>query len=327
MVCYLESPFARSSLTTTRSESDSEASRSLENLRLLVDQVLLTNQELRNRMKAFEDVCYARSTTVNRLGSLHLQSQKDDESITTIRQPNKRVSILESIKARFAFEEDLKTSRVYNRAALREGCDYSFISSAVRTNAWSILSGLSLADISKISVLSLPIFLADITNNEHYSFGIANSTQLAGSPSQNEHGPSWVQTDDPSVNLHSLDVVGEEDELSHWLSTISLNLRSYDYANKKEILSCAYPGCTSIFTAGSDQRRHFEKKHERNTNSVDWQAANFEIPEMSHNEVPHSPGKLAELRNRKKLRSRIASDVCKGCGEAPQQDYVIAIGE
>jgi hypothetical protein len=255
-------------------------------------------------MKAFEDASYARSATVNRLGSLHLQSQKDDESITTIRQPNKRVSILESIKARFAFEDDLKTSRVYNRAALRDSCDYSFISSAVRTNAWSILSGLSLADISKISVLSLPIFLADITNNEHYSFGIANSTQLAGSPSQNEHGPSLVQIDDPSVNLHSLDAV-----------------------NKKEILSCAYPGCTSIFTASSDQRRHFEKKHEKITNAVDWQAANFVVPEMSHNEEPHSPGKLAELRSRKRLRSRIASDVCKGCGEAPQQDYVIAIGE
>jgi len=59
------------------------------------------------------------------------------------------------------FEITLGQTRVYARVQSNE-CDMSFTSSAMQTNAWSMLSGLSLNDISIISVLALPISLEEV---------------------------------------------------------------------------------------------------------------------------------------------------------------------
>ena len=61
------------------------------------------------------------------------------------------------------FESALKMTRVYRRVRASE-CDISFRSSAVRSHAWSVLSDLSIGDISVISVLALPISLEEINN-------------------------------------------------------------------------------------------------------------------------------------------------------------------
>lgn len=49
--------------------------------------------------------------------------------------------------------------------------DYSMRSSIARTNAWSIFSGISLSNISEISVIALPLYSEDIANPQHYNFG------------------------------------------------------------------------------------------------------------------------------------------------------------
>jgi cell division control protein 24 len=72
--------------------------------------------------------------------------------------------------SKFDFEEDLESSRVYRRA-VRETTDYSFRSSIARSHSWSVFSGLSLGDISIMSVIALPVYQDDITNAEHYDFG------------------------------------------------------------------------------------------------------------------------------------------------------------
>jgi cell division control protein 24 len=72
--------------------------------------------------------------------------------------------------SKFDFEDDLESSRVYRRA-LRETMDYSFRSSVARSHNWSVFSGLSLGDISIMSVIALPVYQDDITNPEHYHFG------------------------------------------------------------------------------------------------------------------------------------------------------------
>ncbi|KAK4160643.1 hypothetical protein QBC43DRAFT_303568 [Cladorrhinum sp. PSN259] len=70
------------------------------------------------------------------------------------------------------FEWDLELSRVYRRAQnTRNSMDFSFRSSIARTNAWSIFSGLSLGDISVLSVIALPIYADDLQNPHHYDFG------------------------------------------------------------------------------------------------------------------------------------------------------------
>ncbi|KAI0862365.1 Pleckstrin homology domain-containing protein [Xylaria cubensis] len=73
-------------------------------------------------------------------------------------------SVLRSV---FEFESDLETSRVYRRVQ-RDTMDFSFRSSIAHTHAWSTLSGFSLADISVLSVIALPLDLEDIANRNHY---------------------------------------------------------------------------------------------------------------------------------------------------------------
>jgi len=75
-----------------------------------------------------------------------------------------RLSLLE-----LAFEGALKESRVYRRAK-RNSLDGSIRSSVARTHAWSVFSGISLSEISNLSVLALPIYPHDIANPQHYAF-------------------------------------------------------------------------------------------------------------------------------------------------------------
>jgi hypothetical protein len=59
------------------------------------------------------------------------------------------------------FEKILENTRVYRRAEINE-TDASFTTSSTRTHAWSAFSGLSLVDISDISVIALPLFCEDL---------------------------------------------------------------------------------------------------------------------------------------------------------------------
>ncbi|KAI0545639.1 hypothetical protein F4679DRAFT_560234 [Xylaria curta] len=71
------------------------------------------------------------------------------------------------LKSAFEFESDLNMSRVYRRAQ-RDTMDFSFRSSVTNKRAWSMLSSHSLAHISVLSVIALPLDLEDITNRHHY---------------------------------------------------------------------------------------------------------------------------------------------------------------
>lgn len=70
----------------------------------------------------------------------------------------------------FAFEELLMNSRAYRKAAGDNTDAFSIVSSAGRTASWSVLSGLSLSEISNIGILALPIFAVDISNSNIYDF-------------------------------------------------------------------------------------------------------------------------------------------------------------
>ena len=70
----------------------------------------------------------------------------------------------------FAFEEDLFASRVY-RKPLFSDSGLSLVTSAARTTASSVLSALSLTDVSNISILAVPIYAVDISNQDRYKFG------------------------------------------------------------------------------------------------------------------------------------------------------------
>ncbi|CVL13456.1 hypothetical protein FPRO06_07790 [Fusarium proliferatum] len=94
-----------------------------------------------------------------------IQSTRDMDTLKGKSTSSWRSSLFE-----FDFEHDLKLSRVY-RHAKRDTMDFSARSSAAPTHAWSSLSGISLSDISHISVLALPLYVEDISNPQHYKFG------------------------------------------------------------------------------------------------------------------------------------------------------------
>jgi hypothetical protein len=99
------------------------------------------------------------------------------DDVSTI-VPNRQVSDasssdnidLQVATSRFAFENELENSRVYNRTQIYNS-DISFRTSAVRTHAWSVFSGVSLAEISIISAIALPLYSNDISNSKWYRFG------------------------------------------------------------------------------------------------------------------------------------------------------------
>jgi len=99
------------------------------------------------------------------------------------------------------FEITLGQTRVYARVQSNE-CDMSFTSSAMQTNAWSMLSGLSLNDISIISVLALPISLEEVESfGSQVTFARIISGAQEPEPSSNGQGSQLLSS--PSA-LHEV---------------------------------------------------------------------------------------------------------------------------
>ncbi|KAI8712442.1 hypothetical protein NCS52_01342400 [Fusarium sp. LHS14.1] len=156
-----------------QSKSELEARTSHTTLLSKVDEVLQQNEALAHRLqrlegnlsdsrsvKFFDD---ASSIISKRLSFLSVRSvDSSSSSVSSTSQKRQSITITSpSIVARNDFELALERSRVYNRTQLNES-DISFTSSTAPTAAWSMLSGLSLNDISIVSAFRLPITLDDI---------------------------------------------------------------------------------------------------------------------------------------------------------------------
>ena len=132
--------------------------------------MLEANHELCRRIDAIEE------GSIRGCGCSSIRTAKQDQDdADTIRPSDENYPVQdpnspESDQFRFAFESILEASRVYRKAHPNE-CDMSFRSSIARSRAWSSLSDLSLAQISIISVIALPVYPSDISNSEWYKFG------------------------------------------------------------------------------------------------------------------------------------------------------------
>ncbi|KAK3331567.1 hypothetical protein B0T19DRAFT_83146 [Cercophora scortea] len=172
-----------SSLLTDRvaSESDLEAAQSQEKLHELIENVLQENTVLKQRLARLEDSFDAISALTQTAlhgdpscsftGTWKQAVETDDAS--TIRGVDRGTGMSGSVvisrveQLRFAFEDVLEQSWVYQRNQENE-CDCSFASSDQRSHAWSIFSGFSLGVISTLSVIAMPLSLADIYNRRYY---------------------------------------------------------------------------------------------------------------------------------------------------------------
>ena len=157
-------------INISHSASLDQATSSVETLTGLVQQVLQTNQELCLRIRNLE--LLPSDPTVRSAASFH--EHDDEDGASTIRpkrlasDPGSEASDnrLRDITS-FAFEQDLRQSKVYRRV-WRRNSTVSLSSSAAPSFGWSCLSEMSLANVSNISVISLPIAANELSNGEHY---------------------------------------------------------------------------------------------------------------------------------------------------------------
>ncbi|KAF4964329.1 hypothetical protein FSARC_7735 [Fusarium sarcochroum] len=167
-----------------------------------MDDVIQQNEALAQRLEKLEGAIIsdnrsvkflddASSTVSRRLSSISFKrsSISSLSSLTSFTQKRASIAISNpSIVTKSEFEEELEQSRVYTRTQANES-DISFTSSNAPSNAWSMLSGMSLNDISVISAFRLPITVNDIDLLAPGStFSILLTEQLATSTSNSAAG-------------------------------------------------------------------------------------------------------------------------------------------
>ena len=127
---------------------------SVKRLTDVVHRVLESNQDMSRRLKSLE-------------GSSSLAEDTSSETATLVNSSNQVAKQEEESSCEF--EEDLRSSRVYGRMAVKD--KRASVASSNFSKGWSFLSTASLSDVSNISVLSLPISAKGLWNTHRYSHG------------------------------------------------------------------------------------------------------------------------------------------------------------
>ncbi|KAM0426057.1 hypothetical protein ACHAPT_008688 [Fusarium lateritium] len=164
-------------LAILQSDSDRLAAQHQEQLSINVNALLESNHSLSRRLMNLENALDVQTVVSRRMSLMSLSGTRPQPSNSVETQPTlintpeqSTGEEASSSMSKFDFEDDLESSRVYRRAQ-RDTMDFSFRSSVAPSNIWSVFSGLSLGDISIMSVIALPVYQEDITNAQHYDFG------------------------------------------------------------------------------------------------------------------------------------------------------------
>ena len=154
-----------------------------------VEQVLVSNQDMGRRLRDMDhNTIHEGASTV--MNSRDDASTKSSRTITPpIYPPRDLPEFIQRTQFGFAFEEDLFASCVY-RKPLYSNSRESLATSAARTTSSSILSALSLTDVSNISILAIPIYSHEISNSNRYSFG--------------DFHPATINVEEQSTNTRTL---------------------------------------------------------------------------------------------------------------------------
>lgn len=171
-----------------------EAESAIARLTGLVEQVLESNQEMSARLRDMDE----RATVALPAPETTVKDNASTTSSRTATPPPQTAAQSEVHRNQFgfAFEEDLLASRVY-RKPLYSRSGASLVSSAARTTSSSVLSGLSLTEVSNISILAVPIYAHEIKNSERYTFGDFSLPPLEEVPSQESIDQPAISTPKP----------------------------------------------------------------------------------------------------------------------------------
>ncbi|KAK5992887.1 hypothetical protein PT974_06309 [Cladobotryum mycophilum] len=167
-------------LMILNSDSHQSAVQFKQDLSIKVDALLESNLSLSKRLMSLENAFDTQTIVPKQQGVLIATDETSSDCSHEVADPP-------GVMSSFDFDHDLKSSRVYRRAK-RETMDFSFRSSMTRPNSWSIFSGLSLGDVSAVSVIALPVYREDLKNAKHYDFGAdlpsSSTTTLTEAPSR-----------------------------------------------------------------------------------------------------------------------------------------------
>ncbi|KAF4851774.1 hypothetical protein CGCSCA4_v003242 [Colletotrichum siamense] len=150
-----------------QSHSNAEALRCYDEMLVKMEEVLEQNRTLGKHLRLMEDrgSLDVRSVKFMDDAMSIMSSRRSLRSMTSLpfsrARPPSSLSSRQVDFARWDFEIALQRSRVYSRSHSNQ-CDVSYTTSTAPTNAWSMLSGLSLNDISVVSAFRLPITLNDV---------------------------------------------------------------------------------------------------------------------------------------------------------------------
>ncbi|KAK0630431.1 hypothetical protein B0T17DRAFT_220633 [Bombardia bombarda] len=159
-------------VSVLRCQSDIEAVRDRDRLQDTLDMVLQQNESLASRLESLETSLAGdddRSVRfLDNSSAFDLLDDADSASIqsTLTRPRGSKGRTAGSSLMGFArpFEATLMSSWVYGRVRPTNECDNMSVSSyTLRSKSWSMLSGLSLNDISAIAVFRLPMTINDIS--------------------------------------------------------------------------------------------------------------------------------------------------------------------
>lgn len=143
-----------SSLVCNNSRSDIAAVKFQQKLEVQVTTLLNSNEALAAKVRDLEDAFNVKASIPS--------EDKHGASAPVASQGTPHTSAVR-------LQDDLDNSRVYRRVRRAHSLT-SFATSRLGSVAWSVFTGLSLAEISAISAIALPLFRADIGNAEHYRF-------------------------------------------------------------------------------------------------------------------------------------------------------------
>lgn len=131
----------------------------------------LANMETSNTTKRLLDTTACMMDENNACVSMNREGEMDldDSQMADPPEPSYK----------FSFEQDLLSSRVYAKIAMRQ-LSISPPSSNAPSVRRSLLSDTSLADISKLSILSLPISRSEIWNCHHYVTEVSSRKSMDG---------------------------------------------------------------------------------------------------------------------------------------------------
>ncbi|KAF8253427.1 hypothetical protein K440DRAFT_251340 [Wilcoxina mikolae CBS 423.85] len=181
-------------LTILLCHSNAEAEKSTSHLTAQVEKLVESNERLMALVQEARPQSYhdheEDAESIPPVDS-HILRFDERTMVTVVVEPqssthNFKISGQQSMESiitspvRFSFEDTLYKTRVYTRTVLNSTTN-SFKSAQTIGSKWTQLTGLSLAQISNISVIHLPICASDIPNSAHwFKFGSYADPSIMG---------------------------------------------------------------------------------------------------------------------------------------------------